>query len=464
MLQAGTISLLGLGMNHVSALRAAAQEPRSPRARNVIYIFLSGGLAQHESFDMKPDAPEEIRGEFRPIRTRTPGIRICEHLPELARRSNKWALVRSLTHPYNEHSQGHLVMLTGRTPMPPAFDPQKPMPNDWPSIAAIANDRVEPRNNLPPAVVLPDTIVHRTGRVIPGQFAGLMGERRNPWFVKASPYHPGHYGAYPEYLFHHAKGKLEDPNLAFQAPHLALPQGLELDRVQRRLRLRDDFERQRRNLEKAISNESFDMYRQAAASLLMNGKVQDAFDPTRADPKRLKRYGRNSFGLSLLMARRLVEAGISLVQVNLGNNETWDTHQAAFPNLKNYLLPPMDRAVSALIDDLDSSGRLDETLIVMAGEFGRTPKISTLRGAKLPGRDHWGACQSVFFAGGGVRGGTVIGSSDKHAAYPADNPQKPENMAATIYKALGLPKTIAWSDDLERPHYVYHGDPIKGLT
>jgi uncharacterized protein (DUF1501 family) len=166
------------------------------------------------------------------------------------------------------------------------------------------------------------------------------------------------------------------------------------------------------------------------------------------------------------MARQLVEAGVSLVQVNLGNDESWDTHEKAFPNLKNYLLPPTDRAVSALIEDLDQRGLLDDVLIVMAGEFGRTPKVFTFDGAKsnLPGRDHWGAVQSVFFAGGGVKGGTVIGSSDRIGGYPATDPQKPENMAATIYNALGLPPTITWKDRLDRPHHVYHGEPIKGLT
>jgi uncharacterized protein (DUF1501 family) len=179
-----------------------------------------------------------------------------------------------------------------------------------------------------------------------------------------------------------------------------------------------------------------------------------------------ERYGRNSFGWSLLMARQLVEAGVRLVQVNLGNDEAWDTHEAAFRNLKDFLLPPTDRAVSALLDDLADRGMLDDVLIVMAGEFGRTPKVFTFDGAKskLPGRDHWGRVQTVFFAGGGVRGGTVIGSSDKIGGHPSTDPQTPENMAATIYQALGLPRTITWTDSLDRPHAVYHGDPIRGLT
>ncbi len=462
-IQAGGIAILGLGMNHMAALRALAASPPRPTAKAAIYIFLSGGLAQHESFDLKPDASDDIRGEFRPIRTRTPGIQICEHLPELAKRSDRWALVRSLTHPYNEHSQGHLAMLAGRTELPPGFDPGRPLPTDWPSIAAVAMQLAPRRNNLPPAIVLPERLVHRTGRVIPGQSAGLMGSAHEPWFLEMSPFH-ANYGAHPEYLFHHEKGAVSDEALRFQAPHLTLPHGLTRERLVTRARLREELERQRGALERAGGSENFDAHRQTALSLLLEGKVADAFDLGKADAASVRRYGRNSFGWSLLMARRLVEAGASLVQVNLGNNETWDTHQEAWPNLKNWLLPPMDRAVSALLDDLGGSGLLDETLVVMAGEFGRTPKISTIRGARSAGRDHWGACQTVFLAGGGVRGGTVVGASDRDGGYPASDPQTPENLAATIYRALGLPATAAWSDPLGRPHYVYHGDPIRGLV
>lgn len=465
-IQAGAIGLLGLGTNHLAALRATAASVggKSPAARSVIYIFLSGGLAQQESFDLKPDAPDAIRGEFRPISTRTPGVQICEHLPMLAKRSQHWALVRSLTHPYNEHSQGHMVMLSGRTPMPPAFSATAPKPSDWPSIAAVIGDVTAPRNNLPPAVVLPERLVHRTGRVIPGQFAGVMGSQREPWFVEASPFNGVSYGAYPEYGFHFERGAENPKHLVYQAPNLSLPQGLGRDRLDGRLGLLGEIESQCRRLETMATIEQFDRYREQAISLLADPRTRRAFDVTKADDATLDRYGRNTFGWSLLMARRLVEAGVNLVQVNLGNNETWDTHQSIFPCLKNFLLPPTDRALSALLDDLAADGSLENTLIVMAGEFGRTPKLSTLPGAKEPGRDHWGAVQTVFFAGGGVRGGTVIGSSDKMGAFPAADPQTPENMAATIYRSLGIPAEAAWHDAVDRPHHVYHGEPIAGLT
>src|SRR5262249_36192322 len=211
------------------------------------------------------------------------------------------------------------------------------------------------------------------------------------------------------------------------------------------------------------ASRSLDRFRQGALSLLTDAHVRQAFDLGRTEPRVLDRYGNNAFGWSLLMAARLVEAGVNLVQVNLGNNETWDTHGNAFPHLKDCLFPPTDRALSALLDDLHESGLLETTLIVMAGEFGRTPKISTLpQHYKLPGRDHWGAVQTVFFAGGGVRGGTVVGASDKVGGYPALEPQKPENMAATIYQSLGIPKTAMWHDALDRPHHVYYGEPIGG--
>ena len=464
-IQAGAIGLLGIGMNHVQELRTfGAPSKRHERNKSVIYIFLSGGLAQHDSFDLKPEAPDTIRGEFNPIATRTTGIQICEHLPMLAERSHLWALCRSLTHSSNEHSAGHHIMLTGRSELPLGFNPSLPKQTDWPSIAAMAGTVTQPRNNLPPAVVLPERIIHNTGRVIPGQFAGRMGSKRDPWFLEASQFHSKSYGAYPEYQFDHQERGDADKRV-FQAPNLSLPHGLTQPRLNGRIELLTQLEQQRRELDRAASTQNFDKFRQGVVSLLTDSKVHHALDVTRADDRTQDRYGRNAFGWSLLMARRLVEAGVNLVQVNLGNNEAWDTHGNAFPHLKDKLFPPTDRAVSALLDDLHENGLLEDTLIVMAGEFGRTPKISLLpKHYKLPGRDHWGAVQTVFFAGGGVKGGQVIGASDKTGGYPSENPQTPENMAASIYEALGLPKTAAWHDDLLRPHHIYHSDAIEGLT
>jgi hypothetical protein len=467
MLQAGSIGLLGLGMNHLAGLREAnaAAEARRPsgKAKSVIYIFLSGGLAQHDSFDMKPEATDNIRGEFKPIATRTPGIQICEHLPLLAQRSHLWSLVRSLTHPSNDHSAGHQIMLTGRTTLPPGFSPNKPQRGDWPSIAAVANALVPRRNNLPPAAVLPERLIHWSGRTIPGQFGGQMGPLRDPWFIEASPYHSTSYGAYPTHPFDHQERGHADERL-FQAPSLSLPQGIDPPRLASRTHLLSVLQQQREELDRTAQTAGFDRLRQRAVSLLTDRHVKEALDVTHADDSIQERYGKNSFGWSLLMARRLVEAGVNLVQVNLGNNETWDTHGEAFPHLKDKLFPPTDRAVSALLDDLSESGLLSDTLIVMAGEFGRTPKVTQLSNVyRKPGRDHWGAVQTVFFAGGGVQGGRVIGASDRIGAYPAAEPHTPEDMAATIYSALGIPATAVWHDETTRPHNVYYGEPIAGL-
>lgn len=466
-LQAGAVSLLGLGTESLSWLRAQAHAQGSTEApaRSVIFVFLSGGLSQLDSFDLKPEAPDEIRGEFAPIATATPGLSICEHLPLLAQRSRLWSLVRSLTHGSNDHSAGHHILLTGRSDLPSGFDPGQPRPADYPSIAAVASAMKATRNNLPPAVVLPERLVHNSGRVIPGQFAGLMGHQRDPWFLECSPFVPKAYGAFPEYEFDHQDRADITRRDAFAPSALAVPEDFAGPRMAGRLRLREHLEGQCRALEAAARPTLFERHQNDAVALLTDPKVRQAFDLAGTEQTVLSRYGDNSFGWSLLMSYRLVEAGVSLVQVNLGNNETWDTHGNAFPHLKDNLFPPTDRALAALLDDLHASGLLDSTLIVVAGEFGRTPKISSLpQHYKLPGRDHWGRAQSVLLAGGGVKGGRIIGSTDRIGGHPASDPQTPENLAATIYKALGIPREAAWKDAEDRPHFVYRGDPIAGLV
>jgi len=457
---AGTIGALGLA--DLARLRSAAGAASQP-SRAVILVFLSGGLAQHESFDPKPEGPLDIRGEFAAIATRSPGVRVCEHLPLLAERSERWALCRSLTHGSNEHSAGHHIMLTGHSDLPTGFDPSKPKATDWPSIPALVSAVVPPRDILPSAIVLPEKIVHRTGRTIPGQFAGMLGRSRDPWFLECSPYNPASYGAYPEYLFHHATGPVVQGSLAFQPLELAIPQSLMDGRLLDRIALRERLDRQRSALARTAEERSFDRYRGMATSLLLDPQVSSAFELARAEPALRARYGENAFGWSLLLAARLVEAGVSLVQVNLGNNEAWDTHQSAWTNLRRFLLPPLDRALSALLDDLGERGLFDTTLVAMAGEFGRTPRISTLKGATEAGRDHWGRVQTALFAGGGVRGGRVVGSSDRFGGEPASDPQRPEDFAATLYRGLGLPPETLWHDELERPFPLSDGRPIAGL-
>src|SRR5262249_3503529 len=228
-------------------------------------------------------APAEIRGEFRPIATRTPGIQICEHLPLLAQRSELWSLVRSLSHPSNDHSAGHQIMMSGRRELPPGFNPSAPRQSDWPCIASAAPHQTRPRNNLPPAVILPEKLIHFSGRVIPGPFAGMMGPQRDPWIIEASPYEPVAYGAYPEYEFDHQQRPLPAKKRVFQAPNLALPEGLAANRFGTRLDLLKLVDRQRRDLERMANVEHFDRFRQGVISMLTDARVRDACDVTRAD-------------------------------------------------------------------------------------------------------------------------------------------------------------------------------------
>ncbi len=470
LLQAGTLGLMNLSMADVAGFRQEARAAaKRPAPKSVIFLFLTGGASQHDTFDMKPDAPAEIRGDFNPIATQTPGIEICEHLPRLAARSRLWSLVRSVTHTDNGHDTGTYLMLTGRSKLPPTFKSSLPQGTDDPSIAAIAGALTTQRGMLPTSAILPEKIYHSNTGVYPGQFAGLLGKRHEPWLIectdKPHAYH-SYSGAFPDYLFDLHKGELSDKlNWRFEAPSLSLPEGVFSQRFDQRRQLLSVIDEQRRGLESQLAVGNYDRATQAAVSLMIDPKVRAALDVRKADPETLLRYGDNSFGWSLLMAKRLVEAGVNMIQVNMGNFGSWDLHGNNTKNLKEYLFPPTDLAVSALLDDLDSSGLLDSTLVVMAGEFGRTPRITHIATNiyKYPGRDHWGPCQTVWYAGGGVTGGRVIGSSDKIGAYPASDPQTPENFAATIYHALGIPEDAVWRDVAGRPNFAYQASPIPGL-
>jgi len=472
LLQAGSLGFFGLSQLDVLRLRNAAHAAPAGTAapKSVIFLFLTGGAGQHDTFDLKPDAPPEIRGEFNPIATNTPGIDICEHLPLLAQRSHLWSLVRSVTHGDNGHDTGTYLMLTGKSKVPPTYKGMTPHAFDDPSIVAIAGAVTPRRGLLPNAAVVPEKLYHSNSGIFSGQFAGLLGKDREPWMVectdKPHAYH-SYSGAFPEYLFDLHKGQLSDKlNWRFEVPNLTLPEGVFLQRFDQRRKLLDVIDEQRRGLEAQAAVGNYDRMTQSAVSLMTDPKVRAALDVRQADPAILKNYGDNSFGWSLLMARRLIEAGVNMVQVNLGNFGSWDLHGNNFPCLKNYLFPPTDLAVSALLDDLQQSGLLDSTLVIMAGEFGRTPRISHIATNiyKYPGRDHWGPCQTVWAAGGGVQGGRVIGASDKAGAYPTADPQTPENFAATIYQGLGIPTDAAWHDVTGRPHYVYQANPIRGLV
>lgn len=465
-LKAGSLGVLGLTSLDVATLRAAA-EPRSvlPKPKSVIFLFLTGGASQHDTFDMKPLAPAEVRGEFQPIQTRTPGTEICEHMPLLAQRSHLWSLCRSLSHKDNGHDTATYLMLTGKSELPATFRASRPQSIDDPSIAAVAGYATTQRNNLPKSAILPEKIYHSNTGVYPGQFAGLLGTAHEPWLIEATDkphaYH-AYSGAFPSYLFDLHKGQLSDKlDWRFEVSNITLPKEVVEPRLHERLKLLDVVEGHSERDQKS----AYERQRRSALSLIADPKIRAAIDVRKADPATLQRYGDNSFGWSLLMARRLIESGVNMVQVNMGNFGSWDLHGNNTVCLKNYLFPPTDRAVAALLDDLQERGLLDDTMVVMAGEFGRTPRITHIAQNiyKYPGRDHWGPLQSAWFAGGGVQGGRVIGASDSIGAFPISDRQTPESFAATIYHALGIPRDAVWHDMVGRPTPVYQADPISGL-
>ena len=459
-LQAGTIGLLGLGIAELGALRARA-DSRKPRARSAIFVFLTGGLSHLDSFDLKPDAPDSIRGEFKPIATKTTGLQICEHLPMLAERSPGWSLVRSIATGSDGHEEACHMLLTGRLDLPVGFSTTNvPNPHEWPSIPTLVNyaKNGAGRNNLPPAIVLPEPSVNEAGRVRPGQYAGRLGPRWEAWHLHMATKCPLGNGACPHCFRFEGTPFKHDPETIFATPTLALPDGGQ-DRLANRVELLRTIERQQRDLERTADRERLDRHRQQAITVLNDPRTRGAFDVENADAKTLARYGKNKFGLSLLMAFRLVEAGVNLVQVNLGKNSTWDTHRRNFVNLKDNLFPYFDRSVSALLDDLKATGLLDETLVIVTGEFGRTPRIN-----KDAGRDHWGPVMTSLFAGGGVQGGRVIGASDRIGAQPSSDRQTTENLAATLYGALGIPDSTTWHDTDGRPYELYRAQPIAGLS
>lgn len=457
--RAGVIGLAGLGLPELYSLQSHASES-TPRARSVIFVFLTGGLSQLDSFDLKPDAPDTVRGEFQSIATRTPGIRISEHLPLLAQRSDKYALIRSMATGSDGHEVACHMLLTGRLDLPAGFSLENiPNRHEWPSILAQVNHAKNGRgrNSLPPSVVLPEPSINEAGKVRPGQYAGRLGARWEAWHLPMATKCPLGNGACPNCFRFDGTPFKHEPHTIFETPNLALTEGGP-ERLNARLGLLDSIEHQRRSLDRAAESPGLDRYRQQALGVLANPKTRDAFLVEKADDRTVARYGRNKFGLSLLMARRLVEAGVSLVQVNLGKNSTWDTHNRNFVNLRDNLFPHFDRSVSALLDDLSESGMLNDTLVIVTGEFGRTPKIN-----KDAGRDHWGSVMSLLVAGGGIKGGRVIGASDRLGGQPSADLQTPENLAATLYAALGIPRESTWQDTDGRPYELYRADPIAGL-
>ncbi len=456
-IQAGMIGT-GLGLAELPAMQAIAAPQISPRAKQVLFVFLTGGISHHDTFDMKPDAPEGIRGEFNPVSTSVPGLMASEHLPLLGARAHNYTLHRGMKTNSSGHEPACHMLLTGRMDLPPNFTLNN-VPNamEFPTLASQVKYayRGQRELNLPPAAILPEPSVNEAARFRPGQYAGQMGKLWEAWHIDIAANCPLGNGACPDCFrfegtpFEHAAKTI------FTTPSLKLPEGGH-KRFRGRLDFLDFIQGQQSQLEESTGG--LDQHRRQAISVLTAPNVRAAFDVERSDPKVVERYGRNKFGLSLLMGKRLIAAGVPLVQVNLGKNSSWDTHRRNFPNLKENLLPPLDKGMSALLDDMAASGLLDETLVIMAGEFGRTPKIN-----KDGGRDHWGPVNTMLFAGAGVEGGRVIGASDSNGAEIIDGMQTTENFAATIFSMLGIPRGATWMDMEGRPHQIYHGRPIEGL-
>lgn len=434
-LQVGFSGLLGLGLGHLGQ-RAATAAPQSVtfgRAKSVIVVFCTGAPSHQDIWDLKPDAPAEVRGEFTPVDTNAPGVQITPHLPKLAQMADQFAIVRSMTHALPGHEQATHFMLSGINQLP-AGATHMASRDDWPCYASCVQ-YLRPRDDgLPSGVHLP-TYLHN-GYGFSGQNGGFMGSAYDPWQLT------------------------RDPNAAdFRLQELDLLPGLTVDRLTDRRGLLASLDAQRQDLAAAATAKDLSARMQNAYALLSgNAKFGEAFNLESEPAESRDRYGRHSFGQSLLLARRLVEAGMPVVQANMGSMNNWDTHGSNFAQLKDRLLPPLDQGLSTLLADLQARGLLDETLVVVVGEFGRTPQINP--GA---GRDHWSGVFSAVFAGAGVRGGQVIGASDAQAAWPATRGWYPADLGATVYNALGIDTGSRIVDRLGRPHRLNAGEIIAPL-
>lgn len=451
LLQAGGAGLLGLTLPKVLQAEQAAHEPRG-RARSVIFLFLFGGPSQLETFDMKPDAPSGIRGPFRPIASRTPGLRICEHLPRLAQVSDKYCVLRTMTHSYNDHSGGGHYIQTGRrwhVPIGGGFDATS---RDWPSMGSVVEylgQRSSPRlRDLPHYAVVPNYLgrLEQAGQYRrPGEYAGWLGRAYNPLTtainkrdLNDNPYWRN----------------CTEEELNFQIDGLMASPELQLERMHSRLSLLEQFDAQRRLIDASSRRvQEHDRFRERALALVTSERTRRALDIRQEPPAIRDRYGRHLFGQATLMARRLVEAGVRFVTVHYEaiDGYSWDSHRNS-DDVRDHLLPTFDQAAAALLTDLDQRGLLAETLVVALGEMGRTPQANPQWG-----RNHWSTLFPALLAGAGVRGGTLYGASDRDAAFPIDRPTSPEDLAATIYHALGIDPELRLPDPQGRPTPIVEG-------
>jgi hypothetical protein len=440
-LRAGALSWLGLGLADLLRARAlAGTAPAKRPVRGVILAFCPGGPSHLDTLDPKPDAPREVRGNFGTVATALLGVRVCEHLPRLARRLGRLTLVRSMTTTSPVHELAVHRLLTGVNETPPGTGVAASR-SDRPHLGAVLAATRPAPPGLPPAVILPTRLTFE-GATFPGQNAGFLGARHDPWHLVGDPTAPG-----------------------FGPANLTPGEDLRVTRLRDRAALLAAVDARRRHLDRQAAGGDLDVMRRRAIELLTSTACRTAFDLGREDPKLRDRYGRTLMGQGLLLGRRLVEAGVPLVQVNLGDSNVWDTHTDNFTRLKNALLPPFDAAVAALLDDLDDRGLWDEVLVVVSGEFGRTPRVGMPikggAGATPTGRDHWPGVFSLLAFGAGVGRGQVLGASDRTGSYPASAAYTPADLAANVLAALGVNAAGEVRDATGRPLPINTGTPIR---
>ncbi|HSZ54167.1 MAG TPA: DUF1501 domain-containing protein [Tepidisphaeraceae bacterium] len=460
LLRVGGAGLLGLSLSNLLALEARGQSaPQGKKragfgsAKNFIFIFLQGGPSHLDIWDPKPDAPDNIRGQFQPIPTRIPGVQVSEVMPNLAKVLDKATLVRSVSYTpaglFN-HTAAIYQMMTGYTPdkVSPSGQLEPPNRSDYPCIGSEIGRILPPEGPMLPFVMLPRPL-QESGVIGKGGTAGFLGAAYDPYYM------------------------YQDPNTKFSTDDLSLREGIDQARMQRRASLLKKVDSQMPEIEKAVSEYALDSYDRKALELVISGRARNAFNLDEEKPQMRDGYGRHTFGQSLLLARRLIEAGTRVVQVNWpavanGNPlvDAWDTHAANFGPLRNLHCPKLDSALPALLADMDSRGLLKETIVLAIGEFGRSPKmgVSTSGNTNGPdGRDHWPYCYTGLIAGAGIGRGAVYGKSDKTGSSPADNPVHPIELLATVYHAMGIDPGTMVNNALGQPRELVQAQPVLGL-
>ncbi|WP_254510651.1 DUF1501 domain-containing protein [Anatilimnocola floriformis] len=453
-LQAAGAGLFGLTLPRLLAAEQLSSGNK-PRAKSVIFLFLFGGPSQLETFDMKPDAPAKIRGPFQTTTSRNPELRVSEHLPRIADISDQLCVIRTMTHNYNDHSGGGHYIQTGHRWQIPIGGGFNATPRDWPSLGSVT-EYVAQKNglqqgDLPNYAVLPNFLgklqEYSSQLRRPGEYAGWLGRGYDGLTTsvgkksaKDNPYYRD----------------CADDELKFEVQGLQLPEGITLERLQHRQTLVSKFDDQLRQLDRHAGVTAWGKLQQRAMSLATSSATRQALNIAAEKPELRDRYGRNLFGQSVLMARRLVEAGTRFVTVHFDavDGYGWDSHTTS-NDLQKSLLPALDNALATLIADLQDRGLLDETLVVCLGEMGRTPQPTPTWG-----RSHWSTLFPAVLAGGGLKRGIAYGSSDKDAAYPIDKPVTPEDLAATIYSALGIDPHLQLPDPQGRPVSIVDGGRV----